>query len=116
VDWASVAAVGYARNPDRMTEWALEITAALQEQMAQQASAEAAPGLKSAKPVYPAGLTAREAEILRLLARGLADTQIAESLFISPRTVNAHITSIYSKLGVNSRVAATRFATENGLA
>jgi DNA-binding CsgD family transcriptional regulator len=62
------------------------------------------------------GLTAREAEILRLLAQGLTDAQIAEKLFISPRTVNAHVTSIYSKLGVNSRAAATRFAAENGLA
>jgi DNA-binding NarL/FixJ family response regulator len=63
-----------------------------------------------------AGLTKRETEILRLLAQGLADAQIAEKLFISPRTVNAHLTSIYSKLGVNSRAAATRFANENGLA
>jgi DNA-binding CsgD family transcriptional regulator len=61
-------------------------------------------------------LTARESEILRLLSQGLTDIQIAETLFISPRTVNAHLTSIYGKLGVNSRSAATRFAVENGLA
>ena len=61
------------------------------------------------------GLTAREGEILRLLAQGLTDAQIAQKLFISPRTVNAHLTSVYGKLGVNSRSAATRFAVENGL-
>jgi predicted ATPase/DNA-binding CsgD family transcriptional regulator/class 3 adenylate cyclase len=73
------------------------------------------PGKPSRKS-SPAGMTAREAEILRLLAQGLTDIQIAETLFISPRTVNAHLTSIYSKLGVKSRATATRFAVEHGLA
>jgi predicted ATPase/DNA-binding CsgD family transcriptional regulator/class 3 adenylate cyclase len=69
-----------------------------------------------ATPAKPAGLTKREGEILRLLAQGLTDAQIAERLVISPRTVNAHLSSIYSKLDVNSRAGATRFALENGLA
>jgi len=64
-------------------------------------------------PTYPAGLTAREVEILRLVAQGLSDMQIAEQLVISPRTVNWHLTSIYSKLGVSSRAAATRYAIEH---
>ncbi len=62
---------------------------------------------------YPAGLTAREVEVLRLVAQGLTDAQIAEHLVISPRTVNWHLTSIYSKLGVSSRAAATRYAIEH---
>jgi predicted ATPase/DNA-binding CsgD family transcriptional regulator len=61
-------------------------------------------------------LTKREIEILRLVAQGLTDTQIAKRLVLSPRTVNAHLTSIYRKLDVNSRAAATRFAVEHGLA
>jgi len=61
-------------------------------------------------PSYPAGLTPREVEVLRLLATGLTDAQIAEHLVISPRTVNTHLKSIYSKLGVTSRSAATRYA------
>lgn len=61
-------------------------------------------------------LTKREIEILRHVAQGLSDAQIAERLVLSPRTVNAHLTSIYRKLEVNSRAAATRFAIENGLA
>jgi predicted ATPase/DNA-binding CsgD family transcriptional regulator len=65
---------------------------------------------------YPAGLTAREVEVLRLLAAGLTDLQIAEKLILSPRTVHTHISSIYSKLGVTSRSAATRFALEHRLA
>ncbi len=64
---------------------------------------------------YPAGLTAREVEVLRLVAQGLTDTQVAERLIISPRTVNTHLTSIYNKLGVGSRTAATRFAVEHEL-
>ena len=66
-------------------------------------------------PTYPAGLTAREVEILRLVVQGLTDAQVAEQLVISPRTVNWHLTSIYSKLQVSSRAAATRFAIEQHL-
>ena len=64
---------------------------------------------------YPAGLTTREVEVLRLVAQGLTDTQVAQQLVISPRTVNWHLTSIYSKLGVSSRSAATRYAIEKKL-
>ena len=60
-------------------------------------------------------LTKREIEILRLVAQGLSDAQVAERLVLSPRTINAHLTSTYNKLGVNSRVAATRLALEKGL-
>ena len=66
-------------------------------------------------PAYPAGLTAREVEVLRLVAAGLTDAQVAEHLVISLRTVNTHLTSIYNKLGVSSRAAATRFAVERHL-
>lgn len=64
---------------------------------------------------YPAGLTQREVEVLRLVAEGLTDAQVAEKLFISLRTVNAHLRSIYAKLGVGSRSAATRYAVEHEL-
>ncbi len=69
------------------------------------------------KPVitYPNDLTAREVEVLRLLAQGLTDAQIAEHLVISRRTVNTHLTSIYGKIQVSSRSAATRYAVEHQL-
>ena len=54
--------------------------------------------------------------LLRLVAGGLTDLQIADKLILSPRTVHAHISSIYSKLGVTSRSAATRYAIEHHLA
>jgi DNA-binding CsgD family transcriptional regulator len=67
-------------------------------------------------PTYPAGLTAREVEVLSLLAAGLTDVQIADKLVLSPRTVHTHISSIYNKLGVTSRSVATRYAIEHHLA
>ena len=74
------------------------------------------PTRKAPPPTYPAGLTAREVEVLRLLADGLTDVQIADKLVLSPRTVHAHISSIYNKLDVTSRSAATRYAIEHHLA
>jgi len=72
--------------------------------------------LAPVKSLYPDDLTPREVEVLRLLARGWTDAQIAEYLVISRRTVNKHTTSIYSKIAVTSRSAATRYAIEKKLA
>ncbi len=63
----------------------------------------------------PFGLTAREIEVLRLVTQGLTTPHIAEQLTISPRTADAHVRSIYSKLEVTSRAAATRAALEHQL-
>jgi DNA-binding NarL/FixJ family response regulator len=60
-------------------------------------------------------LTVRELEVLRSLAGGLSDREIGDVLFISPRTVARHLHSIYQKLGVNSRSAATAYAHKQGL-
>jgi len=70
------------------------------------------PGNTSANPVR---LTVREVEVLRWVALGLTDVQVAEQLIISPRTVTSHLSSIYNKLGVTSRAAATRFAVDHQL-
>jgi DNA-binding CsgD family transcriptional regulator len=60
-------------------------------------------------------LSRRELEVLGLVAEGLTNAQVAERLFLSPRTVNAHLTSIYQKLEVGSRSAAVRIAVDHGL-
>jgi DNA-binding CsgD family transcriptional regulator len=62
---------------------------------------------------HPAGLTGREMEVLRLVAAGLTDAEVADRLSISPRTVGQHLRSIYGKLDVRSRTEATRFALEH---
>jgi DNA-binding CsgD family transcriptional regulator len=68
-----------------------------------------------APTLLPDGLTARELDVLRLLAQGLTSPQIAKQLVIGVVTVNFHVRSIYSKLGVSSRSAATRYAIEHKL-
>lgn len=67
------------------------------------------------KPAYPAGLTQREVEILRLVASGATNQQIADALVISPRTVNTHITNILNKTGCENRTAASAFAMKHNL-
>jgi predicted ATPase/DNA-binding CsgD family transcriptional regulator/tRNA A-37 threonylcarbamoyl transferase component Bud32 len=71
------------------------------------------------RPYFPLAheeLTAREVEVLQLLAMGMSNGQIAERLVLSPHTVNVHNQSIFGKLGVNSRSGATRYALEHQLA
>jgi len=69
--------------------------------------------LAKSTATFHEGLTTREVEVLSLVAQGLTNEQVAQRLAISPRTVNSHLTSIYAKIGVNSRSAATRYAIEH---
>jgi DNA-binding NarL/FixJ family response regulator len=60
-------------------------------------------------------LTSREQDVLKLVATGLTNREIAERLRVSRRTIEAHLRSIYAKIGVASRSAATKHAIEHGL-
>jgi DNA-binding CsgD family transcriptional regulator len=64
---------------------------------------------------YPAGLTAREVEVLRLVARGLTNAQIAQELVLSEKTVATHLTHIFNKTNSENRAAAAAFAIRQGL-
>jgi HD-GYP domain-containing protein (c-di-GMP phosphodiesterase class II) len=78
----------------------------------------AAAGMESSgrpRPERPAGLSQREVEVLRLVARGLSNRQVAEALVVSPRTAEHHVQHIYDKIGVSSRAAAALFAMEHAL-
>jgi len=68
-----------------------------------------------ARRTWPAGLTAREVEVLGLLARGHTNRQIAQHLVVSAKTVSNHVEHLYHKIGVRSRAAATLYATQQGL-
>jgi non-specific serine/threonine protein kinase len=100
--WDAAFGEGQAMTLAEAVEYALE---------REEPTASSTPGASS----YPAGLSAREAEVLKLVAKGLTNAQIAQELFISPNTVNRHLNSIYRKLGVSSRAVATRFAIEHDL-
>lgn len=69
----------------------------------------------TAPPPLPAGLTQREAEVLRLLAHGFSNAELATELFISRKTASVHVSSILGKLGVANRGAAGARARELGL-
>ncbi len=71
--------------------------------------------LADSKSALPAGLTEREAEVLRLVAGGLTNNEIATELFLSPKTVSRHLSNIFRKIGVSSRASATAFAVEHHL-
>lgn len=66
-------------------------------------------------PALPNGLTQREAEVLRLIAAGMTNNEIASSLYLSTKTVSRHLSNIFTKVGVTSRAAATAYAFEHGL-
>jgi HD-GYP domain-containing protein (c-di-GMP phosphodiesterase class II) len=68
-----------------------------------------------ARRAWPGGLTAREVEVLGLLARGHSNREIAQALVVTPKTAANHIEHIYTKLGISSRAAATLYATQHGL-
>jgi HD-GYP domain-containing protein (c-di-GMP phosphodiesterase class II) len=74
-----------------------------------------AAGLPRRRSSWPNDLTDREVEVLRVLARGASNRQIAESLVLSPRTVQHHLASVYAKIGLHTRAGAAVFAIEHGL-
>jgi HD-GYP domain-containing protein (c-di-GMP phosphodiesterase class II) len=75
----------------------------------------AAAGQPRAPREHPGGLTDREVEVLRLVARGLTNKQVAARLSIAPKTAGNHVQNLYAKLGVSSRAAAALYAAEHDL-
>lgn len=73
------------------------------------------PGLKQETVAHEAGLTERETEILRAVARGLSNKEVARELWVTEQTVKFHLSNVYRKLGVANRTEAARWALRNGL-
>ena len=100
---------------DAAAELRAEVTAGRLDSEAVEAVLAAAGHRAIRRREGPAGLTAREVDVLRLLARGLSSTEIAARLVISPKTVRNHIEHIYTKIGASSRATASLFAMRHGL-
>lgn len=94
---------------------ALTMEKAIVEAQREPSVEQLAPVVPTASPDNLAGLSTRELEVLRLIAAGLTTHQIAERLVLSPYTVQAHLRTIYGKLRVASRSAATRYALDHHL-
>ena len=82
---------------------------------AQVAALQQQAGPAPPRRAYPAGLSEREAQVLRLVADGKSNRQIADTLFVSPNTVANHVRSILSKTASSNRTEAAAFAVRNGL-
>jgi ATP/maltotriose-dependent transcriptional regulator MalT len=108
--FAAAWAEGRAMTPEQVL--AMQDSELLPEQLSP--VSPATPPQKS-MAAYPSDLTRRELEVLRLVAQGLTDAEVAEQLVISPHTVHVHISTIYSKLEVKTRSAATRYVFEHNL-
>jgi HD-GYP domain-containing protein (c-di-GMP phosphodiesterase class II)/DNA-binding CsgD family transcriptional regulator len=109
-------------RPHRQARSASDVAAELQEEVrAGRLDAEAtgavveAAGLPRRRTAWPNDLTDREVDVLRVLARGLSNREIAEALVLSPRTVQHHLASVYDKINLRTRAGAAVFAIENGL-
>lgn len=113
--------LGYNQSLDEMLAEAYGVEAVSETFSQNHKAARPSPGVQGVARSRPSNLklidslTSREIEVLRTVALGLSNQQVAEKLVIAPRTVNVHLTSIYGKLGLTSRTEATRFAFENNL-
>ncbi len=76
---------------------------------------EAAGHVRRARRPHPSGLTARQVDVLRLMAAGRSNREIATALVISPRTAEHHVQDVYARIGVATRAGAALFAMEHGL-
>ena len=70
---------------------------------------------REAERELPDGLTAREAEVLKLIAGGLSNKEIAKRLFVTEVTVKSHVNRLFAKAGVRDRAQAVRYAYQHGL-
>jgi predicted ATPase/DNA-binding CsgD family transcriptional regulator/Tfp pilus assembly protein PilF len=109
-EWAAAWAEGRAMTLERATVMALDASWAGQPTTLLQRSEVA-----TSPTDLPAGLTTREVEVLRLLAAGHTNREIADALSLSEHTIHAHVSHIYTKTASDNRAAVTRFALRHGL-
>ncbi|MBX2999995.1 MAG: tetratricopeptide repeat protein [Caldilineaceae bacterium] len=110
---AQAWAQGQAMSVEQAVQYASTLAASAPHRSSRQQNRQTQATRQDASPL--SALTEREVEVLRLVASGMTDAQVAEELVLSVRTINSHLRSIYSKLGVNTRTAAARYAVEHGI-
>lgn len=103
---------------DEASKMSFAVAEEMFEQIGARLEAEQSRSSRDERPLaaLPAGLTEREVEVLRLIAAGHTNKEIADALFLSGKTVSRHLSNIFAKIGVSTRAAATAFAFENGVA
>ncbi len=111
-------AIGYLLKDTQSDELRRAIKAAAegQVQLSPQAAARLMREVRTPEAAPAEGLTERETDVLRLIAQGLANKEIARELVIGEKTVKTHVSNILQKLGVQSRTQAALYAAQNGLA
>jgi len=111
-------AIGYLLKDTQADELrrAIKAAAAGQVQLSPQAAARLLREVRTPEPAAVSGLTERETDVLRLIAQGKANKEIARDLVIGEKTVKTHVSNILMKLGVQSRTQAALYAAQNGLA
>jgi DNA-binding NarL/FixJ family response regulator len=118
VNAVKAGAIGYLLKDTQAAELrrAIKAAAAGQVQLSPQAAARLMREVRTPEPDAPQALTERELDVLKLLARGLANKEIAAALVIGEKTVKTHVSNILLKLGVQSRTQAALYAAQKGLA
>ncbi|MFI7193137.1 response regulator [Nocardia nova] len=102
------AAAGQSTFDATVSQWLVDALIGARDRPAPSASAAGKPN--------PDGLTAREAEVVALITRGLSNAEIAAHLFVSPATVKTHINNAFAKIGARNRADAVRYGYRHGLA
>ena len=111
-------AIGYLLKDTQSDELrrAIKAAAAGQVQLSPAAAARLMREVRAPEPASPDALTERENDVLKLIAQGKANKEIAQALVIGEKTVKTHVSNILQKLGVQSRTQAALYAAQNGLA
>ena len=104
-----------AAGDEEAASSSLDAAAAIFQRLGAALDAERARGLRGGGLPLPHGLTEREAEVLRLVAAGCTNKDVAAQLYLSEKTVARHLSNIFAKISVSSRAGATAYAFEHGI-
>jgi DNA-binding CsgD family transcriptional regulator len=114
--WEQLSHLGENTSKEAALDMAFAVCVLAKQKPDEKLKRKASPTHPRSEAQNPHGLSKREIELLRLVAVGLSNAEIAARLFLSPNTVRAHLYSIYSKIDVTSRTAAAHYARRHNIA